>query len=304
MKIHKNHQYQIWGLILFSSFWGASVAVFAKFALQAFHPFTVTFIRFLCATIFLLPFIHKRKEVSFAHLKQFFSIALFGALNPILFFIALQFTTASASPFIYTGIPVMSVVYAYFLDKVIPSTRQIAGIFLGLIGVGIIVLLPLFESNVPENMILGNVLIFVAMISFSLYVLKSKKAQVEFGASAISLVFYFCVVALVFSFPFAIFEVKKYGVHDVQMSHIISAMLTGLLGTVLNYLSYQHLLKKSSAMVAGAGSFLQPVITVAMASVLLHESVTTSLIFGGTLAIIGAILASIHKKDYETSTTS
>lgn len=304
MKIHKNHQYQIWGLIFFTAFCGASVAVFGKIALQGLHPFSVIFIRFLCATIFLLPFIHKRKEISLAHLKQFSSVALFGALNPILFLIALQFTTASASPFIFTGIPVLAVLYAYFLDHVVPNVRQIAGIVLGLIGVGVIVLLPLLEKNVPENMLLGNVLIIFAMISFSLYARKSKKAQDEFGASAISLVFYFCIVALVFSIPFAVFEVQKFGLHAVQPTHLMGAVVTGLLGTVLNYLSYQLLLKKSSTAVAGAGSFLQPVITVVMASVLLQEVITPTLIFGGSLAIIGALLASFHKKIYENSAAS
>lgn len=304
MKIHKNHQYQIWGLILLSAFCGGSVAVLGKFALEGMRPFTLTFIRFFCAIIFLYPIVHHKKEVSIKHLRQFFLIALLGALNPILLFVALQFTTASTSPFIYAGVPAISALYAFFYEKSIPTSKQMVGIFLGLIGVSIIVLLPLFERHMVNGMIKGNILIVISMLCFTLYGIKSKKAQVYSNASSISLVFYFCIVAFLISIPFSISEVLTYGLNNIQTKHLFSAALTGFMGTGLNYMSYQHVLRKSSAVVASTFTFIQPVVVISLASLLLHETVTGTLIFGGTLAITGALLASFHKKNYENSPAS
>lgn len=88
-------------LAITAAFLGGSVPVSAKIALEVFHPFTLIFIRFLTATLFLLPFVWKSGVLKKYRLQSFIPVGIVGALNPILLFIALQYTQASVAPLIY-----------------------------------------------------------------------------------------------------------------------------------------------------------------------------------------------------------
>src|SRR5579872_4967598 len=94
-------------LAVIAAICGGAVPVTAKIALEAFQPFTLVVVRFFCACLFLLPFMVKGKELRFSSFKNFIPVAIAGALNPIILFIALPYTQASISPLIYAVIPVM-----------------------------------------------------------------------------------------------------------------------------------------------------------------------------------------------------
>lgn len=91
-----------------AAFCGGSIVVAAKIALEVFEPFTIVFIRFLSAILFLIPLVVKTGEFKFSSIKQFIPVGIVGALNPILLFIALQYTQASVSPLIYASVPAMT----------------------------------------------------------------------------------------------------------------------------------------------------------------------------------------------------
>src|SRR3989344_4720594 len=87
-------------LAVIAAICGGSVPVVAKIALEVFEPFTLVFIRFFFASLVLLPFILYTVELNLSSFKRFFLIALMGAVNPILLFVALPSTQASVSPLI------------------------------------------------------------------------------------------------------------------------------------------------------------------------------------------------------------
>src|SRR3990167_10825471 len=105
MKFFKDTLQSATLLAVVTAFFGGSVNISAKFALEVFHPFTFITIRFFFATLFILPFVLKHDELKLRNIKKFFWIGVLGALNPMLLFIALQFTLASVSPLIYAGVP-------------------------------------------------------------------------------------------------------------------------------------------------------------------------------------------------------
>lgn len=278
---------------IIAAFCGSSVVIFAKLALEVFQPFTLVFIRFLIASITLLPFV--KKELNIATFKSLFVAALFGSLNPILLFIALQFTQASVAPLIYASVPAMTAMYLGFIKKQKISSEQIIGIALGLIGVSLIIIFPLFsKGNLSVfEIIKGNLLILGAAVGFLIYGLISKQKQKNTKASPIALTFYFSVVTLILSIPFAWHEisVKPIVVSNINSVHILSAISIGIIGTSLFYFSYQYALKLGSELSAALFTYLQPVITAVFAILLLGETITTSMIIGGILAVIGAQIA-------------
>lgn len=282
--------------IILASVFGGSVPVASKYGLEVFKPFTMVVLRFFIASICLLPLVIKSKELNIKKFKELFPIALIGALNPILLFIALQFTQASFSPLIYASVPALTAIYSAIILKKRLSKMEILGILIGLFGVGIIVILPYLETHTFDLSLLGNILIFGASIAFLFYGVLSKKKQKESNISPLALTFYFSVVTFLVSLPFAGFEVYKYGISpDVNIMHILSAVYVGLFGTGVFYLSYQYALKNGSALTASLFTYLQPVFGIILSAVFLGEPITWVLILGGTLAIIGAGVVSQSK---------
>ena len=287
---------KIIGIIALTALCGSSVPVFAKIALEVFPTFTLVTIRFLLATLSLIPFVYRTKELSLGNFKMLFPVAFIGALNPILLFIALQTTQASVTPLIYASVPIMSALYLQSVKKQKITEHQMRGILIGFTGVCIIILLPLITSHryTPLEMMRGNMLILFASFAFMLYGFYSKSRQISHAVSPLALTFYFSLVTLLLSIPFALYEVIKDPVifADIRWTHAVSALEVGLIGTSLFYFLYQYSLKISSEVTASLFTYLQPVLTILLAVTLLSEKITIPIVIGGALAVYGAALAS------------
>lgn len=278
---------------------GGSVPVAAKYALEVFKPFTVVAVRFFFASVCLLPLVVRSNELSAKDFKELLPVAVIGSLNPILLFVALQFTQASFSPLIYAGVPAMTALYVVFVKKETVQLQKLLGIVVGLFGVSMIVLLPIVQDGVGGNVtVFGNALIFMASIAFLCYGLISKQKQSELSVSPLALTFYFSVVTFFISLPFLGYELMQFGIPATFNSiHLLSAVYAGLVGTGVFYLAYQYALKHGSAVTASLFTYLQPISGIALAAVFLGETITTPVIIGGTLAVIGAQIASSKKRE-------
>ncbi|MBU0974634.1 DMT family transporter, partial [Patescibacteria group bacterium] len=198
--------------IIIAAITGGSVAVVAKYALAVFKPFTVVALRFFFASLVLLPMVIRSKELSVQKFKDLFPVSIIGSLNPILLFIALQFTQASFSPLIYAGLPAMTAMYVMFIKKHKIDNQKLVGIIVGLFGVGVIVLLPLLDKGFGSMSVFGNLLIFLASIAFLSYGLISKEKQKSWNISPLALTFYFSLVTFLISLPFVGYEFITFGV--------------------------------------------------------------------------------------------
>jgi drug/metabolite transporter (DMT)-like permease len=279
-------------LSILAAFTGGSVAVAAKIALEVFQPFTLVFIRFLFATLFLTPFIQKTGEFNIKNIKTFIPIGIVGALNPILLFIALQWTQASVSPLIYASVPAMTAFYLYFIRGQKIDSKHIVGIGIGFLGVAMIVILPLLDRTLGFDALKGNILIFAAAIAFMVYGIMSKQKQNKINASPTALTFYFSLITLILSIPLAGYEMSHSGfLGAVELKHIVGAIYTGVVGTGIFYLAYQYALKVGSELAAALFTYLQPIATIILAVLFLGEHITVPFLIGGFLAIIGARMA-------------
>jgi drug/metabolite transporter (DMT)-like permease len=287
-------------LIIISAFAGGSNAPLAKVALESFQPFSIIFIRFLSASLILLPFIRANGELNRKVFQQVRWVAIIGACNPILLFIALQFTQASVSPLIYGSVPLMTTIYLQQFRSAKITAEKIVGIVVGFIGVAVIILLPLFqEGNLDLNSLGGNLLIFGAAIAFMFYGVFSKDKQRQYGVSPLALTFYFSITSLVISIPFALFEISSEPINlsALPANHILAALGTGVFGTSLFYLAYQKAIHLGNELTASLYTYLQPVATILYSVILLGEKITIPFLVGGTLAIIGAGMASVKNNN-------
>lgn len=284
-------------LALLCAFMGSVTPVFAKIALEAIPPFTLVFLRFVLATLFLLPFVSKKNELKLSSLRQLWFVGLVGALNPVLLFVALPFTHASVAPLIYACTPALTALYMFFVMGTRITQKQVIGILIGLIGVAIIILAPLAGKVTSAAAFTGNALIFVAAIAFMYYGILSKKFQQHHKVSPLALTFYFSLVTVIAMVPFMLWELTTVNggaggiIAATEARHLLSAIGIGVLGSGMFYLVYQYAIAAGSELAANLFTYLQPVITILLAVLLLNESIGLPFLIGGILAIIGARVA-------------
>ncbi len=283
----------IW-LIIIAAIAGGSIAPIAKIALEAIPPFTLIVIRFLASALVLLPFVYQSKELNLKVLRTLLRVEVIGAANPILLFIALQFTLASVSPMIYAAVPMMTAVYLHTFRNTKITRDNLLGILVGFAGVAIIVLLPLFQNGGMDlKSFWGNLLILGAAISFMFYGIISNEKQQQLGITPTALTFYLAIAILVIAIPFTAFELISQPLDPATIApkHVIAALVVGFVSSSLFFLAYQKAIQQGSELTASLFTYLQPVATILFAVVLLGEEITPAFVIGGTLALVGAGLA-------------
>lgn len=132
-------------------------------------------------------------------------LGIIGALNPIILFLSLRYTSASVSPLIYAAVPLLTALYISRKKSEILTKNTIKRIILGFFGVSIIILLPLITQSASWQLSLkGNLMIFVAVCLFTIYGLLSRNFSRHQALSPIALTFYFALCGLLITFPLAL----------------------------------------------------------------------------------------------------
>lgn len=276
-------------LTIIAALCGSSVPIVAKPILGSIDPILLNFLRFFFATIFLFPFVNK-KEITKNNLKNLAIVGIVGAINPLIFIIALQYTDASVAPLMYSIVPALTALYIYTSTGTHLSLKQILGIILGFVGVAFITILPILETYRGGLALYGNVLFLGAALTFTIYGILSKKLQTKIKVSPLTLTFIFCMSSLIISFPFLVMQTPQS--HNFTFLPVVISLFMGIVGTGLFYISYQYALQKGSAITASLFLYLQPLITAVLAILFLGEKITVPLFIGGVVALIGARLAS------------
>ncbi|MEK7070781.1 MAG: DMT family transporter [Patescibacteria group bacterium] len=284
-------------LIIVTALLGGSNGVIIKIALQEFSPFTFNFFRFLIATTILLPLLIKRWESIKRAGREVLVVSLFGVGNIVLFAFGVRLTTAISSQVLYAASPLITAILSYFILKEMFTLKKVFGLFLGFIGVSVIIFLPAINSsNQMGGSFTGNILVFLAVMSFSLYTVLSKPYQKKF--SPFTLTFGFMLITLVINAALTPLEFQT-SLHSKAPSLIaISSLLfVGTLGTSGFYLLYQYLIRNTSPVNASVVLYLTPISAIFSAMILLGEKLTLGVIFGSLLTLAGVWIVDNERRN-------
>lgn len=291
-----NTQQKALAALIITAFLGGSTGVFVKTGVAVIPPATFSFLRFVVAVICLLPMLSFR-GFDKRHLLPVTGVSLLLVGNILLFAFGIQETTAVLGGLLYMFTPVLVAFFSYVFYREVLSARKIFGLVLGMIGAVFLVVYPaLHEVTQFSGTVKGNVLVFAAVISFSLYSALIKKYQQYYASQMIT--FIFGVVAAVSLIPFA---VNENGVGLEWLSHltplaIFSLLFVGIGGGAVLYLMYQYAIKFGGALSASMMTFLQPIAGSLVAFLVLGERLTTHILIGSVPIFIGAWLATIQPR--------
>ena len=279
-----------WILIILYNLIGAAIAPLTKIGLRQIPTISFVFIRFLLASLILLPLLLAKKK-KFSYILQLLPLSLLATTNIILFIFGIRLTTATIGQLLYCGSPLATAIIGYLIWKQKISYRKILGILIGFIGVGLIILLPMInQQSAFSGNLKGNIMIGLAVISYSCYMLFSKKRQSQYSLAEITSAF--IITTTVVLLPFFLRELWSFPAWWRQVSFVSwsTVLYISLLGTIVAYFIHQQVIKAGGALFAAVSFYMGPVMTFIYSAILLNEKLTPVLVVTAVIALVGVYL--------------
>jgi len=228
-----------------------------------------------------LPILSKWKEFL---VLGFLGIFAFSTLN----YLGLKSISASQAGMISASIPIIILLFTPFLLKENIKTKGWIGAIISIIGV--IILVQGKQSNFSANSIMGEIEILLSCIAWALYTVLGKKygRQIDPLTMTAGAAFY----GTLFSAISCIGTIQPDMIHMTK-SAWLAIIYVSTLASVVAYFAWNAGVKILGAGRAAPFINLIPVWTVVLGIVLLQEQVSGMTLFGGIIAIFGAILASL-----------
>lgn len=276
---------------------GAFIA--GKFAVPYVPVFTLTFVRFLIASVVLYPVMKlhtkARPEDSFRLTKKYVPLFLFTGIVGMagyhtLFFMALKYTTAINSSIIGAMNPIVTTVIAAIFARHKTPKIQLAGILLSFVGVLLTITGADLSVLASSDFNKGDMFMAAAVICWASYAVMSKSKGA--GVPPLALTFYsfvFCTAALV---PFVIWE-QPWKIAALPVSAILAIIFMAVFSSVIGYMLQQIAIKKIGASKSSIFINLVPVFSIILSVVILGEELIPVKIFTSLLIIAGVCICQL-----------
>jgi drug/metabolite transporter (DMT)-like permease len=268
-----------------------------KIGVAELSPEILTFLRFSLASLILAPLFFKSGPRLNKDFGILILISLLLTVNILAFSHGLRTTTATIGQLLYALSPIFVVIFSYFLVRDKITSKKILGIVLGIIGTGIVLILPAIDKGNPfSGDLIGNLLVMIGVISTSLHVSFSQKLHLKFSPIQIAMAFFLTTAIISFILALPQFLESGRQLLNVSPKAILAVAYVGLIGTPVLYVATQYAIKHGSPLIASTNFFLVPFSTVIWAYFLVGERLTPFLAVGGIIVLLGTYFIVSSKK--------
>lgn len=281
----------LWAII----FWGISF-IATKVALKELHPFMLLTLRYVIGSILLFS-IQYHQERGF--LKQFGNrdwmyiiiLAIVGVSGlGLLQAYGLIYTSAINTGWIIAINPILITVAArFFLDEAI-TTRKIAGILLGFLGIFLIITRGVISLSVFRfASTFGDLLVFVSAIAWSAFTVGGKGFLSRFNP--LSSITAIMGSGFLLILPLGILKGGWVSLSHLSLLTWVGVLFLGIFCSGLGYLFWYSALEKKDSGSVGMYLYLEPLVTLIGASLILAEPIYWITMLGGAMTLAGVYLA-------------
>jgi drug/metabolite transporter (DMT)-like permease len=278
-------------------FWAFSF-VWVKEVYVAYGPLTTVFFRLIIATLLMLLYSWASRKLLKVEKKDYKTFLLLAFFEPFLYFMGesfgLKYVTSTMGAMIIATIPLFSPVAAsrFYGEKL--SVRNLIGIILSFIGVGIVV----FDSSF--NFVaspLGIGLEFLAVFAAIAYTVVLKDLSTKYNVTTI--ITYQNFIGIFFFMPFwLIFESKTLLNTPFNLPAFIAIVKLALFASCIAFILYTYSVKKLGINDANIFINIIPVLTAIFAWYILDEPLGLRKLAGITVVIAGLFIAQVKMKKF------
>ena len=283
------------GIFFLTSLIGATVGTLVKLLLFHLDPLTIVAIRFFLGLLIIAPFVFKRQLIKKLISDKFLiSTGILFSVNVILYAIGIQYTSLIVGMLLYVLTPLIVAILGYFFLKEKLTGNQIVGLLLSLVGVSILIWNSFKTADILSfGRPLGNLLIGIAVLTWSLYIVISKKNTRKFNPWEITLTNFMvaCMISILALGPLIANGKLNYSFNLKINLMAVSLAIIALLFIV----GYQFLIKNTSAFISSLNIYMQTILSSIFGVILFGEKLKLNLILGALLIITGVFLATSYR---------
>lgn len=276
--------------ILTSAIWGTTF-ISSKLLLQeGLSPAAIMILRFVLAYVLMLPFV--KGKWFCRSVKDELLMVLLGISGGSLYFLlentALVYTQASNVAIIIAATPLLTMLTVNLLDRGKGASKRLYGYSLmSLAGVALVILNGNFVLKLNP---IGDLLTFGAVVTWVIYSIIIAKVQERYSSWMITRkIFFYGVVTLL---PY--FLVEPWGVTMEMLARPMvwgNIAYLGVLASLGCYMTWNIVIKRLGAVDATNYLYINPIVAMITANLLLGERITPLAIAGTALILVGVYLA-------------
>lgn len=269
----------------------AGTPVMGRVALEQIPPIALGFVRFSVAALLLLftLFVVKKKDLKFKkeHRLHIFILGLICIpINQLTFLGGLHLSAASHAGLIYGLSPVLVLIFSLYSKFETVSKRKLLGFVFSFFGVAYLFIDSGF--NLSSDFLLGDVILFFAVLSWAAYITYSKSIVVEYGALKVT-TGVFTVGSICYA-PIALFDIPNIPFSTLTISTGISFFYLSVITSFFGYFLWAYIIKRMETTKVVIMSNLSPLIAVFFGVVFLNEPLTHGLWLGSILTVSGIFI--------------
>lgn len=275
----------------------SSNLVLGRAAVEVVEPWTLAFWRWALAFLILLPFAARDFRAHAGTLLRAIPILLvLGTLGMwicgAIVYLSLKDTSATNATLIYTTSPIFIILIEMAFRGRAARFREIIGIVLSVIGVGVIVLKADPEALIAMRFSLGDIGILVCAVCWAVYSVLLRRPELQ-SVPTPTLFAAIAFAGVVTLFPFMLWETAVLGGVPATASAWTSIVALAIFPSVLAFGLFQYGVKIVGPAVTGIFMYLMPPYGVALAVMLLGETLHGYHIAGMILVTIGVAVATL-----------
>ena len=271
-----------WILItILGAVWG-SAFMFIKIATPELGPIALVNIRLAVAGLIFIPFLLQQKYLKHfrSNLKNILVLSVINTALPFSLFAYASLESSSNMLSILNGTTaIMAVVISTIWLKIRLNFFQIMGVFIGLFGIVVL-------AN-PDNVYISMKATIFCLSAAFCYALSANYIQkFAYKTNTIVLIGWSLVIASVLLMPITFFNLpSQFPSNNV----IFSILWLGVISTGVAFLGYVRLIEKVGAVKTATVAYFIPVFGVIWGYVFLGEPITSQILIGMILILIGIV---------------
>lgn len=227
-------------------------------------PSAFIFLRILGASLlfwFIRIFVKEKIDKS-----DYFRLIVCGvlgiAINQLLYFHGLNLTSPIDASIIITAVPVMVLVFSFFLLNEKVTSQKLLGVLIG--GIGAFLLIWYGNKLSGTSSVLGNLLVLSNAIFYAFYLVYVKPLMKKY--KPITVISWVFLIGFIFVIPFGIPDILATNFSEFTLNTYLVILYVVIGTTFLTYLFNIYALSKVQPSVNGSYIYLQPVVSFIMVS--------------------------------------
>jgi len=281
-------------IIIFLIFTAAFTPIAAKFTVSEISPLSLAFLRFGTAAILLnIIFLFKKYSYKFdkEDLGRFIMLgALVIPINQFFFLNGVKLSLASHSGVTYACTPLFAYIISIFLKDERYSIKKLIPILLTIVGIFFVFYDSILKTKVSDsNVILGDILLVFAVLSWAAYITLSKDMVSKYGAVKTSTIAF--TIGIVMYTPIFIYDFPNLSFEKLTLPGIIGFFHLAFVVAFAGYFVFTYASKLISITELTTSTNVSPIITIVFSWLLLKEQISYFFLIGAFITFIGVFLA-------------